>query len=429
MRDIIVFLESDAIGTGALFFNRARALGLRPMLFSTAPERFRSLAEFENATLAEMSERSVLDAIERLGRDRVRGVWALRDRLAGLAARVAAAVGRPGADPGAVERCRDKVHTRQALADAGVKDVPFALVRSRAEAAAAANALGGRVVVKPRSATGSVGARLCRSFDEVRQHHDDLVKRLPDVASLGALIEAAADGPQFSVQMFDGRSIGVTRQDLGPPPAFITTGLDFPWCDHTRVHGEIVAHAERATAVVGHVRGPGSVDVRYGSRGPCIIEINPRLAGDMIPENIRLATGVDVVEATIRFACGMPYELAPRQNRASATRWLLRPGTLVKEVRGRDEAARVAGVVDGRVFPALFGRDRPAGDFRDRLAYVIAEAESAAQAGELAALGLRQLRTVPITAHERWRRAIRRLTRAAARRMPAAGPWRAKRRG
>jgi biotin carboxylase len=417
MNDILVLLEADPVGTAALVFERARALGLRPVLFSTEPGKFRALAEFDNVTLPGISESTVVAAIDRLGRQRVRGVWALRERLAGIAARVSIVLGRQGADPGPIEVCCDKLRTRQALAEAGVRDVPFALVRSSDEAAAAASTLGGRVVMKPRASAGSLGARLCRDSGEARRHYEALAGRLADVRESGAVVEAAVDGPQFSVQIFDGRSLGVTRQDVGPPPAFITVGVDFPWADDEAVAGALVAHAERAMAAVGHVRGPGSVDLRWGGHGPCIIEVTPRLVGDMIAENIRLATGIDVVEATIRFACGLPYDLRPTRSRGSATRWLVRPGTPVSDVLGREEAMRLDGVAKVDLFPYYYRREGPATDFRDRLACVIAEADSAARAGEIAASGLRTLRVKPMTINERWRRRARRLLTATVRKV------------
>ncbi len=391
--DKVVFLESDCIGTGELFFKCAPRLGLRPILLNrTHPDR--SLADFDWVKIAEMNETAIIDAVDALGRDRVRGVWALRDSLAALAARVSMAIGLPGLDPAVVDICCDKYRTRKKLLAAGVKDVQFALARTPDEAAGAAAAFGGRVVIKPRLLTGGLGVRLCCSSEETRGHFDYLAKKFPEVLDAGVLIEAFIDGRQFSVQLFDGRSIGVTRQDIGPLPAFITIGLDFPWSDEARVHSEITEHAERAVAAVGHTRGPGSVDIKYGARGPCLIEINPRLAGDMIPENIRLALGIDVVECTIRFACGMPYDLKPRFQRASSTRWLLRTDQAAS-ILGQDKAGHVSGVVHVRTFPRGYGRKGPARDFRDRIGFVMSEAASLERAAEIADCGLRQLKIVP----------------------------------
>lgn len=111
MSGIIVFLECDPFGSGTCFFKRACDLGLRPILLSTKPERYQSLAKFENLRLLKMTDSAVIDAINRLGRDRVRGVWSLRNSLVGLAARVSMAIGRQGADPECIEICCDKVQS------------------------------------------------------------------------------------------------------------------------------------------------------------------------------------------------------------------------------------------------------------------------------------------------------------------------------
>ena len=100
------------------------------------------------------------------------------------------------------------------------------------------------------------------------------------------------------------------------------------------------------------------------------------------------------------------------------------PGAPVGDVRGREQAARQPGVVDVVLFPPLYRRDGPVADFQDRLAYVIAEGESAAHAGEHAERGLRQLHVEPLRAHERWRRTTRRLIGAAVRRIPGGTRWR-----
>jgi biotin carboxylase len=404
--DYVVFLECDSIGTGRLFFECAHDLGIRPVLFSVKP--YRSLTEFDRVALPEMSERCVIDAIHSLGRHRIRGLWALRDFLAPLAARVSATVALPGADVQGVELCCDKLRTRQRLLEAGLNDVKFGLAHSGEEAAGLLATLGDRVVMKPRSQSGSVGVKLCCSPEEARRQFQELAETLPGVCKWGVIIETAIEGPQFSVQAFDGKSIGVTRQDIGPPPAFVTVGLDFPWVDDLGTHSEVALHAERALAAVGHIRGPASVDMRYGPLGPCVIEINPRLAGDMIPENVRLALGIDVVKCTILFACGMPYEIKPQFDRASATRWLLRPGQPVT-VRGEEDAAAVAGVARVRTFRKRYGREGPAKDFRDRIAFVISEAETVAVAGEIAASALRQLRVSSPVAQKRrsWRSLVR----------------------
>ena len=418
MSGVFILLDSDQTGSGILFLQKARDLGLRPILASERPEKFSWLSEFEHAKLPRMSDEEVLGLARRLAPHLVEGVWSVRDKYVCLAARVARAIGKTAARPEAIEISSDKLKTRQCLAQAGINNVKFAHAQSRDEAARATNDFGGRAIIKPRALTGSIGVRLCRDEEEARLHFDYLAEREPSVRELGVLVEEAIEGPQFSVQIFDGRAIGVTRQDVGPSPAFITVALDFPWLADERVHRDLVRHAEQAIAAVGHTRGPGSVDLRHDDKGPRVLEINPRLAGDMIPENIRLATGIDVVEATIRFACGMAYDLKPRHNRGSATRWFLRPDQPIHDLTGADAASAVSGVTHVRLFPNSYKRTGPATDYRDRLAFVTSEGESPEEAGVIAETGLRHLAATPSksasistgTRHQLsfWRRLVKR---------------------
>lgn len=118
----------------------------------------------------------------------------------------------------------------------------------------------------------------------------------------------------------------------------------------------------------------------------------------MIPELVRRATGVDLITTSIRFACGMPYDLVASHIGAASIRFLLRPTpTPVQGVEGLSDARSMAGIVDAAALDRAFGRAGPIADFRDRLAYVIAEALTPEEAGRLAdrALGLLHSVTAP----------------------------------
>lgn len=408
-RDTILFLDSTPTGPGALFFERATDIGLVPILVSKRPEQHTYLSRFERMQVRRMDLAGVLAAIDQYGRERVAGVCSSMSQHAELMVRVAQAIDRPHADPAAVAVCRDKFLTREALADAGIRDVGFETARSGPEAAQAARRLGGTVIVKPRLSSGAFGVRICRSPSEASEHVETLAKELPDVGTIGVAIEEYIEGPQFGVEVFDTKAIGVRHKHVSRPPASITIGADFPALDDPAICSAIAAHAEHATAAVGYTRGPAHVELRYGARGPCIIEINPRLVGAMGPENVMRAYGIDLVEATIRFSCGMAYDLSKRKERASSFRHLLRDGPSVSAIAGREDALRVPGVVHVGLFPNWFSRSGPSRDYQDRVAYVISEADTPAEAAASAEEGLSRLRIVPDAAWRNRLNGIKRL--------------------
>lgn len=395
MRDVLLFLETSLTGNGPLFFACARRLGLKPVLVSTHPVAFQHIADFESLLVGAMDCSTIVKAIDAFGRDRVAGVCSPLSQWAERVAQVAEVIGCPHSSPEAVAICRDKFRTREVLAEAGIRDVAFRSASTGAEAEAAAKAIGGLVIVKPREASGATGVRICHSPKEVRDHVDHFVRTMPKTAKHGVSVEEYIEGPQFGIELFDLIPIAIRRKHISPPPASIPIGLDCPPMDAPEVCKAVVDHAIRATRATGYVHGPAHVEVRSGQKGPCIIEINPRIVGGVGAESVRLACGVDLVEATIRFSCGMPYSLDRKFERASVTRYLLRRDVVALDVAGREEAMKVKGVSDVGVYAHALLRGGPALNYMDRIAYVVSEGATTADAVKSANEGLRRLEIIP----------------------------------
>lgn len=406
MRNVLLLLETSTTGNGLLFFERAEQLGLKPVLVSTTPSVFQDVAKYDSLTVRSMKVEAIVDAVDVFGRERIAGVCSPLSQWAELVALVARALERPHCNPEAVAICRDKFRTREVLGGAGIHDVAFRSAFSGVEAEKAAAALGGVLIVKPREASGAFGVRICNSPPEVRAHVDDFVVKMPSFAQFGISIEEYIEGPQFGIEMFDLQPLAVRRKHISPPPSSIPIGLDCPPLEDAEVCRAVVEHAIRATRATGYVRGPAHVEVRFGAKGPCIIEINPRLVGGVGAENVRRYCGVDMIDATIRFAAGMEYSLDKKFERASVTRYLLRDGIVPKAVLGREEAMAVPGVVEVGIFPGGMFRRGPTQNYMDRIAYVISEAATSADAIASADKALGRLRMIP---ESRLSRTVRRV--------------------
>jgi biotin carboxylase len=92
---------------------------------------------------------------------------------------------------------------------------------------------------------------------------------------------------------------------------------------------------------VGFDFGPAHTEIRATPQGPVVVEINPRLAGGMIPELVRHATGIDLLETLLDLLLGRPVQLDPVRREVAGIRFLTadRPGRLhgftgVPEARG-----------------------------------------------------------------------------------------------
>jgi biotin carboxylase len=381
---VLALVESNTTGTGRMFAAAARERGLRPVLLGRRPERYPWLAEGDvdvarvdttDAAAVATGARAAADG------DGLAGLVTSSEYFVAVTARAAARLGLPGADPFAVERCRDKRRQRAALAGAAVPVPAFGTSATPEEAMEAATAIGFPVVVKPADGTGSRGVRLCTTGGEVRSHtaallaedHDERGRpTLPAV-----LVEEYVEGPELSVETFGTEVVGITAKYLGPPPWFVETGHDYPAVglpgldDAGRV-------ALAALDALGLGFGPAHTEIRLGARGPLVIEVNPRLAGGRIPTLVRLATGLDLVGATVDAALGRGAPLAAPGPGHASIRFLVpsRAGR-VRRIGGVAAAAAVPGVVDVRIAVRPGQRVGRTGSFLDRVGHVIAAGPTA----------------------------------------------------
>ena len=384
-RPVLALVESNTTGTGRMFAVAARERGLRPVLLSSRPERYPWVAE-DGVDVAGVDTDDAgavaggaLVAAEGAG---LAGLVTSSEYFMAVTARAATRLGLPGADPESVERCRDKRCQRAAMAGDGVPVPAFAAVATPEEAVEAANAIGLPVVVKPVDGTGSRGVRLCNTAGEVRRHGAALLAQdrdergRPTLAAV--LVEEFVAGPELSVETFGTRVVGITAKYLGPPPWFVEIGHDFP------IDVENVGAVARAALdALGLGFGPAHTEVRLGARGPVVIEVNPRLAGGRIPTLVRLATGIDLVGATVDGVIGRGDPLGAPGPGCAPDQWasirFLVPSRAgrVRRTGGVAAAAAVPGVVDVGIAARPGQQVGGTGSFLDRVGHVIAAGPTA----------------------------------------------------
>jgi argininosuccinate lyase len=382
----LVLVESNTTGTGRDFCIAARQLGYRPVVLARDPTRYDYLTREDIDTVqTDTTDDASLRATVRTLGD-VAGVASSSEYFIAAAARLAVSLGRAAPDPAAVQRCRDKLAQLAVLRRTGVPAPPGRSATNITQAVAAATTLGYPVVVKPRAGSGSVGVRRCDHPEQVAAH----AAQLFTTQATTILVQRHVTGPEYSVEVFDGHAMGIIRKHVTDTGEFVETGHDFPAPVATAVADSASQTAEWASRALGLGWGAVHVEMRLTPSGPQIIEVNPRLAGGMIPRVISAAAGIDLVRCVIGAAVGRTADLTPRWQRGAAIRFLVAPrsGTLAG-ITGLDEAATMPGVVE-------VGALRPEGDlicregsFRDRVAYVIASARTTADAADrcTAALG------------------------------------------
>jgi len=297
---------------------------------------------------------AMIAAAAELSRQRpIAGIVSYDEARIHATATVATALGLPTSPPEAIARCRDKHLTREALARAQVPQARSVAVTSLAEAVREANQIGYPVVVKPRHLAASFGvaradddAQLAAAYQAART---TTLPEAPEYYEAGVLVEEYLDGAEYSVESvcFDGRvePVAVTRKRTGYSPNFeevehLVDGAS-PLLRDDGLR-EVVIGAHRA---VGFDTGVSHVEVKIGRRGPRIIEINARLAGDLIPYLGHVAGGPDLELAAAAVACGDAPDLGRGTPRVAAIRYYYPESDVTVAAVRIDETLLPPGVV------------------------------------------------------------------------------------
>lgn len=262
--------------------------------------------EYHNVSTT--NREGVLRLAQKLKIDAV--VCYLSDPSAPTAAYVAEKLGLPGQPLEAVEILTHKDRFRAFLAAHGFKTPRAFGATSLEEARERLPELAFPVMVKPTDSCGSKG-----------------VTKLADPEALPAAVAAALDysiEKRFIVEEFvekDGYQIAGDGFSVDGRLAFrcfanehfeqtsdvdyVPIGESWPYVKpatvHDRVHGEI----QRLLDAL-HLRtGAYNFDIRLAPSGQVVLmEVGPRNGGNLIPQVTRYATGVDMVDYTIRAALG-----------------------------------------------------------------------------------------------------------------------------
>ncbi|WP_270168132.1 ATP-grasp domain-containing protein [Paenibacillus sp. SYP-B4298] len=384
----LVFIEANTTGTGMLALTRASAWGLEPVLYTNHPARYSGLAE--TGCAVHVCDTNDLEQLRRQLADTVsageiRGVTTTSEFYLEQVASLTAAYRLPGNSIEVIRNVRNKAETRSILAQAGILQPRFKVVRHESELDAAIRSVGLPCIVKPTQDSGSNGVRLCSSLEIAQEHMSSILSVKFNVRGQAApeevLIEEYVEAPEYSVETISWQGqtkvVGITQKSLAGFPYFIEAGHLFPAQLPPKQADAMNQTVLRALEVVGFSHGAAHTEVKWTEDGCSIIEINGRLAGGMIPELIRLTTGWDMLEQHLLCAYRGPDIRQVTYQGTAGIRFLMSKmeGQLA-QVTGVEQAARMSKVKDVNVNIVPGEYVAPPQNAYQRLGYVIAHGES-----------------------------------------------------
>ncbi|MER9490076.1 lyase family protein [Mesorhizobium sp. M0563] len=388
-RGSFLFVESNTTGTGELLLKRARLLGFETFLVTRNPARYPFL-KHSVAQVIEAETRSPDELIGVAAKLRgLAGIYSSSDYFVEAASSAAMAMGLSAANPQAIATCRNKWKQAAELQRQSITIPETRLATSGRDVENILAQATLPVVVKPVSGSGSSGVRLCdsaaaaiKAFESARSALLDQV----DLPSPDILIQQYVEGKEYSAEIiaYDGtlHCLGILAKHKGPAPCFVEIGHDFPAPLPEPSLKQLASFAERAVSALGLRFGPAHVEFVIAESGPVIIEVNPRLAGGMIPVMLSHVLGTSVLDMVIRLYAGEGFTPPRASARAGAIRFqLARKSGKLKRLdfsRKSDPTTPEAGFLKSEGEEVQIN-----GDFRDRIAYAIGVADelNAATAG------------------------------------------------
>ncbi|MEA2663508.1 MAG: hypothetical protein QOI11_452 [Candidatus Eremiobacteraeota bacterium] len=392
-----LFLEAGMSGYGARAAECARALGYRPVLLARNPAEYAASVIDPRPYMDEVVTVDTFDTAKllRLVIERRPGaVIAYEDfrLLHGALLGAYAGLRDPAAIEGLVNvRFKDRMRARLAGTEF---EHPYA-VHHLADGVPRASSVGYPCVVKPVDEGGSSGVRICADEAEFAAAMTELARALVAPSSRGfrstpaILVEAFIPGQEYSAELsYDPAAarwhlIGVTRKLVTAPPFCVEVGHVFPAALAPEVRARIAGALDRLLTHLELRNTTAHVEFKLDGERLRIIEVNPRVGGDMIAELVESALGVDMVSLIVRLQAGHPLDgmLTPTRELVAGVRFLVppKPG-VITALRVPPEP--VPGEVR-RVLPKLPRTIAGIESSYDRLGFVVvaAEDERAMQAG------------------------------------------------
>jgi len=386
-----LFVESNTTGSGAIALRMLRDRGEAVTFVTRDRARYPFLRDV-NVIDAETNDLAALAAsVEDL--PPIDAIVTFSTFYVSTVAALAARLGLRFLSERAASTCHDKIAARRALHAAGLPNPAFWSIDSTADAARVADEVAYPCIMKPAADSGSSGVLRIDGKQQFLEHFARLSSATTNdrgqKGSPSVLVEALLDGPEVSVESMtlasgETRIIGITRKHLSSPPYFVELGHDFPAPLPPAARDAVEDCVLRGLDAVGYDFGPAHTEVRLTTRGPVIVEINPRLAGGMIPELVRLATGIDLIDAYLCTLAGQPPALTPTTARTASIRFLVAPhaGTLIAPPP-YDDLLELPGV-DRIEVTARPGPVSPPRSAYDRLGFVICSDDPGAGVAERA---------------------------------------------
>ncbi len=332
----VVFIETSLTGAGLSTIEYCRKNAYQVTLICRSPDTMppKITNGIDTLKINTTDHASLLSAVIELNYLKpIHAITTTNDFFVPEASLAAEQLGLPGFSYSSSLKARNKHLMRLTLRECGLDHLNplFVLVKDLKQAKEEAVTIGYPLIAKLQNANDSIGVQKISSDDELERYF----RAWQDIKNLstgqlileGILLESYIEGPEYSMESAQGFNqrrfvLGITAKEefLGSNEGFFTElSLTFPEINDK--NGEYICEIEKALDALNLNCGATHTEFRVNKDGKVkILEINPRLAGDMLGSHaIPISTGFDTAKAVVEIALGSEIDLNPFTPKSAVT--------------------------------------------------------------------------------------------------------------
>lgn len=272
--------------------------------------------------ISTLDEKRVLDVAKY---HNISGIFTIcSDRPMRVVAKVGNILGLNTISEKAALLATNKAHMRDAFRKAGVGIPEYRVCQTIEECKSAVEEIGLPVVIKPSDNAGSRGISYIDFDTDVFEAYEYAKENSMEGV---VLVEEFLNGNEVSVEAFVKNSdiyiIQITDKITTGAPHFVEMGHDQPTSYRGNILNEIKEVTKGAIKSLCIDGGPIHAELKITEKGVKVIELGARLGGDHISTDlVMLSTGINMVEANIKWALGEDFDINPKYERFSAIRYI-----------------------------------------------------------------------------------------------------------
>jgi biotin carboxylase len=308
----LLFLETNSTGTGSKAMKIAKEFGFKVHFWTIGFEQYSSMNEEEHPKNI-CDEFLVIDTYDvkkmiKIIKDRglnFSGVLAFDDYHLYSAAAIAKEFSLPGHSLQSLERVRNKGIMREYLSNSQFELIlqPKYYIISSLEDLKMKE-ISFPCIIKPVDDSGSNGVSICANKKQLKKALIEEMKRKVNERGYHLknewIVEELLKGNEYSAEMIYSNGkwklISITEKETfgnhSVECGHVTGLLDFSFDD-------LEYRISMLLNLFGLDYGAAHVEFFINDEILYLVEINPRLAGDLIPELVEIATGINMVKETV----------------------------------------------------------------------------------------------------------------------------------